>query len=237
MVPQSPLCRPLSSLRFPSAVKWRLVTVALPSCLGVLCDQGRERPVKAPCKGQGSVNVKGLWSLRRFLCLSTPCNGTPLQYSCLENPMDGGAWWAAVCGVAQSRTRLSDLAAAAVLPAVCSCSRSTSPSVLLGLQAWAASRGHRPGLNKSLDMSRQEMTVPRHPIDSDAEQALNTPFCDKFKQYQAEFHLLPHGPPGQEIRPEVKDRGPQHSLSQASGRVAHQSPLRSHFCAGRRQPR
>ena len=35
-------------------------------------------------------------------------NGTPLQYSCLENPMDGGAWKAAVHGVANSRTRLSD---------------------------------------------------------------------------------------------------------------------------------
>ena len=35
-------------------------------------------------------------------------NGTPLQYSCLENPMDGGAWWAVVHGVAKSRTRLSD---------------------------------------------------------------------------------------------------------------------------------
>ena len=35
-------------------------------------------------------------------------SGTPLQYSCLENPMDGGAWWAAVHGVARSRTRLSD---------------------------------------------------------------------------------------------------------------------------------
>ena len=33
-------------------------------------------------------------------------NGKPLQYSCLENPMDGGAWWAAVYGVAQSQTRL-----------------------------------------------------------------------------------------------------------------------------------
>ena len=33
-------------------------------------------------------------------------NSTPLQYSCLENPMDGGAWWAAVYGVAKSRTRL-----------------------------------------------------------------------------------------------------------------------------------
>ena len=35
-------------------------------------------------------------------------NGNPLQYSCLENPMDGGAWWAAVHGVAKSQTRLSD---------------------------------------------------------------------------------------------------------------------------------
>ena len=36
-------------------------------------------------------------------------NGNPLQYSCLGNPMDGGAWWATVHGVAKSRTRLSDL--------------------------------------------------------------------------------------------------------------------------------
>ena len=36
-------------------------------------------------------------------------NGNLLQRSCLENPMDGGAWWAAVCGVAQSRTRLKRL--------------------------------------------------------------------------------------------------------------------------------
>ena len=35
-------------------------------------------------------------------------NGTPLQYSCLENPMDGGAWWAAAHGVAEGRTLLSD---------------------------------------------------------------------------------------------------------------------------------
>ena len=36
-------------------------------------------------------------------------NGTPLQYSCLENPMDRGAWWAAVHGVSRNRTRLRDL--------------------------------------------------------------------------------------------------------------------------------
>ena len=36
-------------------------------------------------------------------------NGNPLQCSCLENPRDGGAWWAAICGVAQSQTRLKRL--------------------------------------------------------------------------------------------------------------------------------
>ena len=35
-------------------------------------------------------------------------NGNPLQYSCLENPMDGGAWWATVHGVAKGWTRLSN---------------------------------------------------------------------------------------------------------------------------------
>ena len=46
-----------------------------------------------------------------FSCTSTSVgegDGAPLQCSCLENPMDGGAWWAAVHGVAQSRTRLSN---------------------------------------------------------------------------------------------------------------------------------
>ena len=47
-----------------------------------------------------------------FICQPTPFfregNGTPLQYSCLENPMDRGAWWAAVHGVEKSRTQLSN---------------------------------------------------------------------------------------------------------------------------------
>ena len=41
-------------------------------------------------------------------------NGNPLQCSCLENPRDGGAWWAAVYGVAQSRTRLKRLSSSTV---------------------------------------------------------------------------------------------------------------------------
>ena len=51
-------------------------------------------------------------------------NGNPLQCSCLENPRDGGAWWAAIYGVAQSRTRLKRLRAAAAA--------STFSSVLMG---------------------------------------------------------------------------------------------------------
>ena len=35
-------------------------------------------------------------------------NGTPLQYSCLENPTEGGTWWAAAHGVTNSRTQLSN---------------------------------------------------------------------------------------------------------------------------------
>ena len=41
-------------------------------------------------------------------------NGTPLQYSCLENPRDGGAWWAADYGIAQSQTRLKRLSSSSI---------------------------------------------------------------------------------------------------------------------------
>jgi len=52
------------------------------------------------------------WSLNLWSSLSSAVgegNGNPLQCSCLENPRDGGAWWAAVYGVAQSRTWLKQL--------------------------------------------------------------------------------------------------------------------------------
>ena len=56
--------------------------------------------------------VSGFFLKTFFLLSSIVCvgegDGTPLQYSCLENPMDGGAWWAAVHGVAEGQTRLSD---------------------------------------------------------------------------------------------------------------------------------
>ena len=48
------------------------------------------------------------WKLRPFARALGEGNGTPLQSSCLENPMDGGAWWAAVHRVTKSQTQLSD---------------------------------------------------------------------------------------------------------------------------------
>ena len=58
-----------------------------------------------------SENMKYFWQKSHFKAVyqsSGEGNGTPLQYSCLENPMDGGAWWATVHGVAKSQTLLSD---------------------------------------------------------------------------------------------------------------------------------
>ena len=62
-------------------------------------------------QSMGSLGVGHDWVIS--LSLLTFCmgegNGNPLQCSCLESPRDGGAWWAAVSGVAQSRTRLKRL--------------------------------------------------------------------------------------------------------------------------------
>ena len=48
-----------------------------------------------------------------FICMGEG-NGNPLQSSCLENPMDRGAWWAAVYGVAQSQTQLKRLSSSSI---------------------------------------------------------------------------------------------------------------------------
>ena len=84
--------------------------------------QWHPTPVLLPGKSHGWRSLVGCspWGLeesdtteRLHFYFSLSCigegNGNPLQCSCLENPGDGGAWWAAVCGVAQSRTRLKRL--------------------------------------------------------------------------------------------------------------------------------
>ena len=73
----------------------RMVT----GCLGFPSD---EVPKNSPANAGDMGSVPGL---ERFLGVG---NGNPLQYSCLENPRDRGAWWTTVHGVAESWTRLSD---------------------------------------------------------------------------------------------------------------------------------
>ena len=58
-------------------------------------------------QSMGSLSVGYDWATS-LSCIGEG-NGNPLQYSCLENPRNGGAWWAAICGVAQSQTRLKRL--------------------------------------------------------------------------------------------------------------------------------
>ena len=65
-----------------------------------------------------SLGVRHNWvtSLSLFTFMIGEGNGNPLQCSCLENPRDGGAWWAAIYGVAQSRTRLKQLSSSSSIP-------------------------------------------------------------------------------------------------------------------------
>ena len=66
--------------------------------------------VEEPGRLQSMGSLKSDTTERLHFHFSLSCigegNGNPLQCSSLENPRDGGAWWAAVCGVAQSRTQL-----------------------------------------------------------------------------------------------------------------------------------
>ena len=70
-----------------------------------------ENPGRRSLVGCSPWGCRGSDTTERLHChFSLSCigegNGNPRQCSCLESPRDGGAWWAAVCGVAQSRTRL-----------------------------------------------------------------------------------------------------------------------------------
>ena len=95
--------------------------------------QWHSTPVLLPGKSHGRRSLVGYspWcreesDMTERLHFSLSCigegNGNPLQCSCLEDPRDGGAWWAAVHGVAQSRTRLKRLSSSSssILLILCS---------------------------------------------------------------------------------------------------------------------
>ena len=70
-------------------------------------------------QSMGSLRVGHDWATSLSLSCIGEGNGHPLHCSCLENPRDGVAWWAAVYGVAQSRTRLKRLSSSSRLPTPC----------------------------------------------------------------------------------------------------------------------
>ena len=89
--------------------------------------QRQATPILLPRKSHGRRSLVGysLWGrneshtterLHFHFSLSriTEGNGNPLQYTCLENPRDGGAWWAAVYRVTQSQTRLKQLSSISI---------------------------------------------------------------------------------------------------------------------------
>ena len=84
--------------------RWHPTPVLLPGI-----SHGRRSLVGcSPCGREESDMTERLHFYFSLSCIGEG-NGNPLQCSCLENPRDGGAWWAAVYGVAQSRTQLKRL--------------------------------------------------------------------------------------------------------------------------------
>ena len=65
-------------------------------------------------QSMGSQRVRNNWATSLSLSCIGEGNGNPLQCSCLENPRNGGAWWAPIYGVAQSQTRLKRLSSSMV---------------------------------------------------------------------------------------------------------------------------
>ena len=84
--------------------KWQPTPVLLPGN-----SHGRRSLVGCSPRGREESDMTEWLHFGFSLSCIGEGNGNPLQCSCLENPWDGGAWWAAVCGVAQSRTQLKQL--------------------------------------------------------------------------------------------------------------------------------
>ena len=137
------------------------------SCSPLMLERRRQwhpTPVLLPRKSHGRRSLVGCspWGLwgsdtteRLHFHFSLSCigegNGNPLQCSCLENPRDGGAWWAAIYGVTKSRTRLKQLSS--------SSSRCWNPgqSLLLVIWYWDTCSNF---LNFSLNIFKSMLMAP-----------------------------------------------------------------------------
>ena len=143
-----PICYYRILNRVPCATQWVLVGYLfyMMSCVYWRM-QWQPTPVLLPGKSHGWKSLVGCgpWGreesdtteqLHFHFSLSRigEGNGNPLQYSCLENPRDGGAWWAAVYGVAQSWTRLQQLSSSS--SSVCMLSQAPNLSLLSMFPLW-----------------------------------------------------------------------------------------------------
>ena len=105
---------PPSQAKVPPTFSWDLIVIAINTYMaGCIEAPGLSDRVHQYLSVFSCTLLVFLWSyhcpgFQWFHFYNGDGDGTPLQYSCLENPTDGGAWWAAVHEVAKSRTRLSD---------------------------------------------------------------------------------------------------------------------------------
>ena len=93
-------------IRYLPGVRWRRRWHPTPVTLAWKIPRTEE---PGRLQSMGSLRVRHDWATSLSLSCIGEGNGNPLQCCCLENPRDGGAWWAAIYGVAQSRTRLKQL--------------------------------------------------------------------------------------------------------------------------------
>ena len=96
--------RNINHLRYAGRRQWHLPPVLLPGK-----SRGQRSLVGYSPWGREELDTTERLHFLVFPTCIGEGNGNPLQCSCLENPRDGGAWWAAVSGVAQSQTRLKRL--------------------------------------------------------------------------------------------------------------------------------
>ena len=92
-------------------------------------------------------------------------NGNPLQGSCLENPRDGGAWWAAVSGVTQSRTWLKRLSSSSSSRSILGCYswEVWRAGLATGIQRMEARNPETPYSNAQDNLLHQELSNPKYP--------------------------------------------------------------------------
>ena len=103
--------------------------------------------------------MRGSWGYTQVWVHFGEGNGNPLQYSCLENPMDGGAWWAAVHGVAKSRTRLKWLSSSSMG----SFEQEDNSSPLQQVEPWCSPEGQNRLFSHHLHGSHIPIVLPNLP--------------------------------------------------------------------------